>query len=104
MEIGPLATHFYTTGLSQVSKNEFTRFATEAHCLPTLSIAQQVDISGDNTGSNVLGATAANSAQAHLVDIGKVQKCLGYVRISTTRVYDWRGSRPDESPTFRVSY
>lgn len=77
MAIGPLAAHFYTTGLSQVSKNEFTRFATEAHCLPTFSLAQQVDISADNMGSNVLGATAANSALAHLVDIGKVQKCLG---------------------------
>lgn len=57
MEIVPLAAHFSATGLSQVSKNEFTRFATEAHCLPTFSLFQQVEISGDSTG--IIGTFAS---------------------------------------------
>ena len=34
----------------------------------------------------------------------KVQEWLGHANISTTRVYDRRGSKPEDSPTFRVAY
>ena len=33
-----------------------------------------------------------------------VQEWLGHASISTTRVYDRHGSRPEDSPTFKVSY
>lgn len=65
---------------------------------------QQVGISGDNMGPHALRATAATSALEHQADIAKVQEWLGHANISTTRVYDRRGSRPEDSPTFRVSY
>jgi integrase/recombinase XerD len=51
-----------------------------------------------------LRATAATNALAHGADIAKVQEWLGHADISTTRLYDRRRWRPEESPTFKVEY
>jgi len=51
-----------------------------------------------------LRATAATNALAHNADIAKVQEWLGHANVSTTRIYDKRRSRPEESPTFKVEY
>jgi integrase/recombinase XerD len=51
-----------------------------------------------------LRATAATNALAHGADIAKVQEWLGHADISTTRIYDRRRWRPEESPTFKVEY
>jgi len=51
-----------------------------------------------------LRATAATNALDHEADIAKVQEWLGHANISTTRLYDRRKSRPEDSPTFRVRY
>jgi integrase/recombinase XerD len=51
-----------------------------------------------------LRATAATNALAHGADIAKVQEWLGHAHVSTTRIYDKRNSRPEESPTFKVEY
>ena len=51
-----------------------------------------------------LRATAATNALDHSADIAKVQEWLGHSNISTTRLYDRRKTKPDESPTFKVSY
>lgn len=51
-----------------------------------------------------LRATAATNALAHNADIAKVQEWLGHADISTTRMYDKRQSRPEDSPTFKVQY
>lgn len=64
----------------------------------------QVGISGDNMGPHALRATAATSALEHQADIAKVQEWLGHANISTTRVYDRRGFRAEDSPTFKVAY
>ena len=53
---------------------------------------------------HALRATAATNALEHQADIGFVQEWLGHANISTTRLYDRRKSRPEDSPTFRVSY
>jgi site-specific recombinase XerC len=37
-------------------------------------------------------------------DIAKVHEWLGHNDISTTRTYDKRQSRPEDSPTFKVRY
>jgi integrase/recombinase XerD len=51
-----------------------------------------------------LRATAATNALSHEADIAKVQDWLGHANISTTRLYDRRKTRPEDSPTFRVRY
>jgi len=51
-----------------------------------------------------LRATAATNALAHEADIAKVQEWLGHADISTTKMYDKRQSRPEDSPTFKVKY
>jgi len=51
-----------------------------------------------------LRATAATNALSHQADIAKVQEWLGHANVSTTRLYDRRKTRPEDSPTFRVRY
>lgn len=64
----------------------------------------QLGITGENMGSHALRVTAATCALEHNADIAKVQEWLGHANISTTRVYHRRGSKPEDSPTFRVVY
>lgn len=68
---------------------------------------------GQVTGLNVevnglcvhsMRATAATNALSHEADIAKVQEWLGHANVSTTRLYDRRKTRPEDSPTFRVRY
>ena len=51
-----------------------------------------------------LRATAATNALEHDADIAKVQEWLGHANIATTRIYDRRKSRLEDSPTFKVVY
>ncbi len=44
------------------------------------------------------------NALAPNADIAKVQEWRGHANIATTRLYDRRQSRPEESPTFKVEY
>ncbi len=59
---------------------------------------------GFRIGAHALRATAATNALDHEADIAKVQEWLGHANIATTRLYDHRKSRPEDSPTFKVSY
>ncbi len=66
---------------------------------------------GKAAGVHVIGlcvhslrATAATNALEHAADITKVQDWLGHAYISTTRLYDRRRNRPEDSPTFRIDY
>jgi integrase/recombinase XerD len=58
----------------------------------------------DGFGPYALRATAANNAPEHHADIAKVQDWLGHANIATTRVYDSRHLRAEDSPTFKVAY
>lgn len=51
-----------------------------------------------------LRATAATNALDHDADIAKVQEWLGHSSISTTRLYDRRSMKPEDSPSFKVTY
>jgi len=66
----------------------------------------QTGISAEVNGLCVhsLRATAATNALSHEADIAKVQEWLGHANVSTTRLYDRRKTRPEDSPTFRVRY
>ena len=59
---------------------------------------------GFKIGAHSLRATAATNALDHQADIAKVQEWLGHANIATTRIYDHRKTRPEDSPTFKVSY
>jgi len=66
--------------------------------------AEQVGISVDGFGPHSLRATAATNALEHGADIAAVQEWLGHASLTTTRLYDKRVVKPENSPTFRVSY
>ena len=59
---------------------------------------------GFSIGVHSLRATAATNALDHQADIAKVQEWLGHANIATTRIYDHRKTRPEDSPTFKVAY
>lgn len=68
--------------------------------------ANKVGITLDTHGFCVhsLRATAATNALENRADIAKVQEWLGHANVSTTRLYDRRQSRPEDSPSFKVEY
>lgn len=68
---------------------------------------------GRETGINIevnglcvhsMRATAATNALSNAAEIARVQEWLGHANISTTRLYDRRKSKPEESPTFHVKH
>ena len=59
---------------------------------------------GFEIGAHALRATAATNALDYHADIAKVQEWLGHANIATTRIYDHRKTRPEDSPTFKVAY
>ena len=61
-------------------------------------------ITVDGLCLHALLATAATNALEHQADIAYVQMWLGHASIATTRLYDRRRSRPEDSPTFKVRY
>ena len=65
---------------------------------------QRVGISVDRFSPHAARATAATNALDAGADIAKVQEWLGHANVSTTRVYDHRKTRPEDSPTFKVNY
>ena len=69
-----------------------------------LAYARPLGIAMENFGPHSLRATAATNALEHGADIAKVQDWLGHSDISTTRLYDKRQHRPEDSPTFKVVY
>lgn len=66
--------------------------------------AKKLGIFMELLGPHALRATAATNALDHGADIAKLQEWLGHSNISTTRLYDRRKTRPEDSPTFKVEY
>ncbi|MCI0535024.1 MAG: tyrosine-type recombinase/integrase [Verrucomicrobiales bacterium] len=66
--------------------------------------AKRLGIFMELLGPHALRATAATNALDHGADIAKVQEWLGHANVSTTRLYDKRKTRPEDSPTFKVDY
>ncbi|MCQ3028909.1 site-specific integrase, partial [Pseudomonas tremae] len=68
------------------------------------SYAKLAGIMVAGLGVHGLRATAATNALEHEADIAKVQAWLGHANISTTKIYDRRQNRPEDSPTYKVKY
>ena len=66
--------------------------------------AEKAGIQFEGLCPHALRTTAATTALDNGADIAKVQDWLGHANISTTRLYDKRQSRPEESPTYKVEY
>ncbi|KQN76364.1 integrase [Duganella sp. Leaf61] len=66
--------------------------------------AASLKINAAGFGPHALRATAATNALEHEADIAKVQEWLGHANIATTRIYDRRKVRSEDSPTFKVNY
>jgi integrase/recombinase XerD len=60
---------------------------------------------GFQVGGHALRATAATNALDHEADIAKVQEWQGHASIwtATTRIYDHRRTRAEDSPTFKIT-
>lgn len=71
-----------------------------------IKYAKATGISAEAIGVCVhsMRATAATNALSNEADIAKVQEWLGHANVSTTRLYDRRKTRPEDSPTFHVKY
>jgi len=71
-----------------------------------LKYGRETGISAEVNGLCVhsLRGTAATNALSHEADIAKVQEWFRHANVSTTRLYDRRKVRPEDSPTFRVGY
>ena len=71
-----------------------------------MKYAKATGISAEAVGICVhsMRATAATNALSNEADIAKVQEWLGHANVSTTRLCDWRKSKPEDSPTFHVKY
>lgn len=66
--------------------------------------AAALKIEVEGFGPHALRATGATNALEHGADIAAVSEWLGHASITTTRLYDKRVVRAENSPTFRVSY
>ncbi len=68
--------------------------------------AQKVGISGEVPGfsPHSLRTTAITNALEHGAELSEAQKWAGHSDISTTRIYDKRRHRPENSPTYRIKY
>ena len=63
--------------------------------------ADMVGIDVDGFGPHALRATAITNALEHNADLEKVQDWVGDANIATTRMYDRRKHRAEDSPLSR---
>jgi integrase/recombinase XerD len=61
-------------------------------------------ITTEGIGPHAIRATSETNTLSNGSDIAEVQEWLGHSSISTTRLYDTRKMRPDDSRTFKVKF
>lgn len=71
-----------------------------------MKYARETGIAAEGVGICIhsMRATAATNALSNEADIAKMQDWLGHANVSTTRPYDRRKTRPEDSPKFHVKY
>ena len=65
---------------------------------------KRLGIAAEGLGPHALRATSATNALSNGSDLAEVQEWLGHSSISTTRLYDKRKMRPEDSPTLKIRY
>ena len=66
--------------------------------------AREMGLNVEGFCTHSLRATAATAALDGGADLAQVQGWLGHANVSTTRLYDRRRTRPEDSPTYRIQY
>lgn len=74
------------------------------HVIRKYALLTGIDAEVHGLCTHSMRATAATNALDHDSDIAKVQAWLGHANISTTKLYDRRQNKPEDSPTFRIKY
>lgn len=71
-----------------------------------LSYAKRTGLTAEVSGRwvHLARATAITNALSNEADIARVQDWADHASIATTRLYDRRGSEPEDSPSFKVRY
>jgi site-specific recombinase XerD len=88
-----------------IAKPEEMRSVTRSHLIAWRKQLELRNLAGGgHLGPHSLRATAATNALDRGSDLAKVQEWLGHANVATTRLYDRRRSRPEDSPTYRISY
>jgi site-specific recombinase XerD len=80
------------------------RLTPEAIRLVVREYARRIGVDEAACRPHALRATMTTNALEHGADIAKVQEVLGHASIATTRLYDRRQSRPEDSPVFKVQF
>ncbi|POC98359.1 hypothetical protein BKM16_26565 [Pseudomonas amygdali pv. morsprunorum] len=66
--------------------------------------AKKAGIEVDFLGSMDSGQPQPPMPTEYEADIAEIQAWLGHAKIITTKIYDRRENRPEDSPTFKVKY
>ena len=66
------------------------------------ALAPKKTAKSPSTENSLVNRTALSRTRG--AAIAKVHEWLGHANVSTTRIYDKRRMRPEDSPTFKVEY
>ncbi|WP_309387280.1 tyrosine-type recombinase/integrase [Cerasicoccus frondis] len=66
--------------------------------------AKKTGVIAPSLSPHSMRSTAITNALEHDVDLAKVQEMAGHADISTTRGYDRRKFKPEDSPSYKISY
>lgn len=88
----------------RVRADRSARLTAESVRLLVRKHARAVGVDSRGCRPHALRATMTTNALEHGADIAHVQETLGHASIATTRLYDRRRNRPEDSPVFKVRF
>jgi hypothetical protein len=91
----PLASKLYSSSVLRVERSALN---------PAYTLSRRNQHNSASRSAPTPCALWIPPALDHQADITKVQERLGHANIATTRIYDHRTTRPEDSPTFKVNH